>query len=75
MEFKDGSKTDDVEVEYPIGHRRRRKEAIPLLQQKFLRNLNTRFSAKQVATIKKITLDEATFLNTPVPDFVRAFVL
>ena len=41
--FKDGSFTDDVEVEYPIGHKRRRSEGIPLLEQKFLNNLNTCF--------------------------------
>jgi len=75
IEYLNGTKSEDVEVEYPIGHRRRRQEAIPLLQQKFLRNLHTRFAAKQVETIKKITLDEATFLNTSVIDFVQAFVL
>jgi len=75
VEFKDGSKTADVEVEYPIGHRRRRQEAIPELEKKFLRNLNTRFAPKQVANIKRITLDEKTFLSTPVTDFVEAFAL
>ena len=37
--FKDGTKTEKVEVEYPIGHRRRRKEGIPILEEKFRRNL------------------------------------
>ena len=45
--FKDGSKTDNVEVEYPLGHRRRRKEGMPLLEAKFKTNLARRFRAKQ----------------------------
>src|SRR6266700_6291573 len=40
--FTDGTKTDKVEVEYPIGHRRRRAEGIPLLVQKFKSNAATR---------------------------------
>jgi 2-methylcitrate dehydratase len=75
VEFKDGNKTADVEIEYPLGHRRRRQEAIPELEKKFLRNLNLRFASKQVANIKKITLNEAAFLNTSVIDFVEAFTL
>jgi 2-methylcitrate dehydratase len=41
--FRDGSSTDKVEVEYPIGHRRRRAEGIPVLEAKFLAALRTRF--------------------------------
>ena len=42
--FKDGTSTDKIEVEYPIGHRRRREQGIPLLVEKFERNLATQFS-------------------------------
>jgi 2-methylcitrate dehydratase PrpD len=49
--FKDGSKTEKVSVEYPIGHRRRRAEGIPVLQAKFERNLATRLSPKKSAKI------------------------
>ena len=45
--FKDGSKTANVEVEYPIGHRRRRKDGMPLLEAKFRTNLARRFADKQ----------------------------
>ena len=41
--FNDGSKTEKVEVEYPIGHRQRRKEGIPLLEMKFLNSLKRYF--------------------------------
>ncbi|MGD9853885.1 MAG: bifunctional 2-methylcitrate dehydratase/aconitate hydratase [Planctomycetaceae bacterium] len=41
IEFDDGSMTDRVEVEYPVGHRRRRKEAVPLLREKFCNNAAT----------------------------------
>ena len=42
--FNDGSSTDAVEVEYPIGHKRRREEGIPILLNKFRENLNTVFA-------------------------------
>jgi 2-methylcitrate dehydratase len=46
--FNDGSKTDCIAIEYPIGHRRRREEGIPVLIEKFKRNLGTRFSKARV---------------------------
>jgi 2-methylcitrate dehydratase len=59
--FEDGSSTDRVEVEYPIGHRRRREESIPLLWKKFKAALATRFDAKRVARIVKAFEDPAAF--------------
>ena len=44
IHFKDGSSTEEVEVEYPIGHKRRREEGIPILEEKFRQNLLTVFS-------------------------------
>jgi 2-methylcitrate dehydratase len=49
--FKDGSSTEKVTVEYPIGHRRRRAEGIPVLKTKFAQSLATRFPKVQVAKI------------------------
>ena len=49
--FRDGSSTDKVAVEYPIGHRRRRDEGIPLLVAKFEHNLATRFPRSRAETI------------------------
>jgi len=45
IHFKDGSLTDAIEVEYPIGHMRRREEGIPVLEQKFLKNLQITYDA------------------------------
>ena len=42
--FKDGSFSEEVEVHYPIGHKRRREEGIPILLNKFKENLNTVFA-------------------------------
>lgn len=73
--FKDGSKTDKVSVEYPIGHRRRRAEGIPVLKAKFERNLATRLSPKKSAKILEICADQATLENTPVNEFTDLFAL
>jgi 2-methylcitrate dehydratase len=73
--FKDGSKTDKVEVEYPIGHRRRRKEGIPILEEKFRRNLATRFPARQSARIVELCSDQARLEATPVDRFMDLFVI
>jgi 2-methylcitrate dehydratase len=73
--FKDGSKTERVEIEYPIGHRRRRDEGIPVLEAKFARNLATRFPAKQVKRIVAMCDDQAALEATPVNEFVDAMLI
>jgi len=73
--FKDGSSTDKVAVEYPIGHRRRRKDGIPLLEDKFRNNLATRFPAPRCEAIFWLCSDQATLENTAVPTFVELFVI
>ncbi len=73
--FKDGSKTANVEVEYPIGHRRRRKEGIPLLEAKFRTNLARRFPAKQQSAIFNLCSDQKRLEATPVHEFVDLFVI
>ncbi len=73
--FKDGSKTEKVEVEYPIGHRFRRAEGIPLLVGKFKTNLERRFPAKQQKAILDLCLDQKKLEATPVNDFVDLFVI
>lgn len=52
--FTDGTATDKVEVEYPIGHRRRRAEGIPLLKEKFARALRTVYAEKRAARIEEV---------------------
>ncbi|WP_053376088.1 bifunctional 2-methylcitrate dehydratase/aconitate hydratase [Paenibacillus sp. FJAT-27812] len=73
--FTDGTTSEKKEVEYPIGHRRRRTEAIPLLQRKFESNLRTRFPAKQIQRIIEQCGDQQTLESTPVHQFVDLFVI
>jgi len=73
--FKDGSKTAKIEVEYPIGHRRRRKEGMPVLVDKFRTNLARRFPLKQQNVILDICLDKTKLDTMPVNEFVDMFVI
>jgi 2-methylcitrate dehydratase len=73
--FSDGSSTEKVEVEYPIGHRRRRAEGIPVLEKKFSAALRTRFPRRQAERIAALCQDEAALLATPVPAFVDLLLI
>jgi 2-methylcitrate dehydratase len=73
--FKDGSSTEKVTVEYPIGHRRRRQEGIPVLQRKFERNLATRLSPKNCAKLVEICAEQSRLENTPVNEFMELMVI
>ncbi|PXF62532.1 bifunctional 2-methylcitrate dehydratase/aconitate hydratase [Kangiella spongicola] len=73
--FKDGSKTDNVAVEYPLGHRRRRDEGIPVLVEKFKRNVYSRFPKRHGEEIIDLCLDEEALLNTPVNEFMNLLVI
>jgi len=75
VEFKDGSRLKEALVEYPIGHRRRRKEGIPLLVQKFSTNLARRFPAERQRAILDLALDAARLDRTPVNKFIEMFVI
>lgn len=70
VHFKDGSTLDEVLVEYPIGHPRRRDEGLPLLEQKFRRNLARRFDAGRQQRILEVALDQARLEAMPVRDFM-----
>ena len=73
--FKDGSCSDRVEVIYPIGHRRRRSEGIPLLLDKFRRNLATRYDAGQVERIYDACSDQERLEAMPVTEFMDLWVV
>ncbi len=73
--FKDGSKTANIAVEYPVGHRRRRKEGIPLLEAKFRTNLARRFPEKQRAAIYALCQNQKQLEATPVQEFVDLLVI
>jgi 2-methylcitrate dehydratase PrpD len=73
--FIDGISTEKVEVEYPIGHRRRRAEGIPLLVKKFKENLTTRFDSERVETILRLFKDIKALEKMTVEEFVGYFVV
>ncbi|BCZ80898.1 bifunctional 2-methylcitrate dehydratase/aconitate hydratase [Paraburkholderia terrae] len=73
--FADGSTFDEVVVEYPLGHKRRRAEGIPLLVEKFRTNLARRFPAKQQQAILDVSLDQAKLEAMPVNEYVDLYVV
>ncbi|HXX80646.1 MAG TPA: 2-methylcitrate dehydratase, partial [Thermodesulfovibrionales bacterium] len=75
VELKDGTTLPEVVVEYPIGHRRRRKEGIPVLAEKFRTNLARRFPLKQQKAILNISLDQSRLETMAVNEFVDLFVI
>ncbi|CAD6529899.1 2-methylcitrate dehydratase [Paraburkholderia hiiakae] len=75
IELIDGTTLDEVVVEYPIGHKRRREEGIPLLIEKFRINLARRFPAKQQQAILDVSLDEARLCALPVNEYVDMYVI
>jgi 2-methylcitrate dehydratase len=75
VELKDGTKLEEVVCEYPIGHKRRRSEGMPILVEKFKTNLARRFPAKQQKTILDLCRDADRLARTPVNEFVDLFVI
>jgi 2-methylcitrate dehydratase len=75
VELNDGAVMDEVKVEYPIGHKRRREEGIPELIKKFKFNLAHRFAEKQQHVILNKAMDYHTLVNTPVNEFVDLMVV
>jgi 2-methylcitrate dehydratase len=75
VEFKDGRKMKEIVVEYPIGHKRRRKDGIPILIEKFRTNLARRFPEKQRAIIMDLCLNQKQLEATPVHEFVDLMVI
>ena len=73
--FNDGSETEIVTVEYPIGHRRRRQEGLPILLSKFKNNLSTQFSPEKVATICHSMEDLDRLSQMSVVDFMAMWVV
>ncbi|MFA9441114.1 bifunctional 2-methylcitrate dehydratase/aconitate hydratase [Uliginosibacterium sp. sgz301328] len=75
VEFNDGSTLPEVVCEYPIGHKRRRADGIPLLEAKFRTNLARRFPHKQQAAILAASLDQARLEAMPVNEYVDLYVI
>lgn len=75
IEFTDGTKTDELRVDYPIGHRLRRVEGIPVLEEKFRQNLKRRFPKKQQDRILAISLNQSALETIPVHEYVDLYVI
>ncbi|HKL53120.1 MAG TPA: bifunctional 2-methylcitrate dehydratase/aconitate hydratase [Wenzhouxiangellaceae bacterium] len=67
--FKDGSSTEQVSIDYPVGHRRRREEGIPLLEDKFERAIRGYFSARQADAIVEAMENRAVAGGMDVHEF------
>jgi len=72
--FRDGSATERVEVEYPLGHRRRRAEALPLLIDKCRANLATRLPSERAGALIELCLDRGRLAAMPVSEFMELWV-
>lgn len=73
--FRDGTKTEKVICEYPLGHRRRRAEALPKVVEKCETNLLTRFPRKRATEIMRLSRDFEKLQETPVQDFMKMLVI
>ena len=72
--FKDGSASQRIAVDYPIGHRKRRAEGMPVLVRKFESSVAAHFPAKQAEAIKALFADNQALATMPVGDFVAKLV-
>src|SRR5690606_29118425 len=75
VEFNDGSRLEEIVCEYPIGHKRRRAEGIPLLEATFRTNLARRSPPRQQARILDVSLDQARLEAMPVHEYVDLYVI
>ncbi len=72
--FKDGTASPRVQVDYPIGHRKRRIEGMPVLQRKFEASVAAHFGPKQTEAVKRMFADRFALAAMPVSDFVAQLV-
>jgi len=72
--YADGTSSERIEVEYPIGHRRRRVEAVPLLRQKFAGAMGSQFPAERAEPVIRLLSDAERLDATPVEEFMGMLV-
>jgi 2-methylcitrate dehydratase len=72
--FRDGSSTPRVQVDFPIGHRKRREEGMPVLVKKFEASVDAYFSAKQAEKIKTLFAKREQLDSMPVNELMAAMV-
>ncbi len=75
VHYKDGTASELVECEYPLGHRFRREEAIPKVVEKFINNISTHYSQKQQKQIQEVCLNKDVVTNLKVNEFVDLFLI
>ncbi len=75
VEFNDGSKLDEFVCEYPIGHKRRRAEGLPLLEAKFRSNLARRFPTKQQNRILEVSMNQKSLEAVAVHEYTDLYVI
>lgn len=73
--FKDGTSTDCIAVDFPIGHRERREEGIPVLKRKFVDSVSPKLAANQWEQLNAICTDREKLMSTPVDDFMALLVV
>jgi 2-methylcitrate dehydratase len=71
--FNSGESTERIEIEYPLGHRLRRSEGLPLLKDKFEHNLERKFNNKQIKKITEIFNNQQRLEKMPVNKFMDLF--
>src|SRR5262249_18465082 len=75
VRFKDGTSLPKVEIEYPMGHPRRRAEFVPMLEAKFSKHLARRFPPARYDTLLELCLDRARLAAMPVPEFMDRWTI
>jgi 2-methylcitrate dehydratase len=73
--FRDGTSTGRAQVDYPVGHRRRREEGIPLLREKFETSISARLKPRQWEELHALSADRGRLMSTPVDDFMALLVV
>jgi len=73
--FTDGTQTDAIEINYPVGHKKRRQEGIPMLEQKFKSNLRTRFPEDQCNEIFRLCANQEQLEKTSVSHFMEMLMI
>ena len=73
--FKDGSSTDRIAVDFPIGHRERRAEGIPVLKRKFVDSVSPKLAANQWDKLNELCIDQDKLAATAVDDFMALLVV
>lgn len=74
IEFNDGTKSEEIVVEYPVGHKRRRDEGLPLLVEKYQKNLRRIFDEAQASKIESATLNFDEIVRMKADDFLSLYI-